>query len=603
MTSGGRSIGIRELDYGEILREKDTGPIATWDRIIANGLKRDAIELDDETLRQLVDMVSDPERLAELIRRVEAQITRPSDMRAHAAVLLRVLARVRDFVDECNPAQVRLILDNIARSLCCLSDDFLSALVVPRDDDGQLAADTDLVPQVIDQMLPGMIAQRTARSVVAHRGATARLASVVRTLVPEPEDRRTVLELARAELNQHPLSSVPGFDDLWARVSVLLQSESDEAFHSHSYDQELDSMDTQAAEMGRIVDDPPERIAEWLETVGDSVVRDLDVQLLIDVLQVETEPERWRDMARLAIAHLDDLVLIGDFFSARRLLEALRAQKTTAEDQYRVSWVIGSIDTLVAEQLLGHLRTHLQTITNYEFEDVMQLGRAVGPSLITSLAEAVASETKPRVRQRLTEMLLGFGAEGRASVDRLMHSPNSGVRRTAVQLLRQFGGNDALSDLTALLDDDEVHVRREAVRAILTAGGERAYAVLEGALVSDRPRVRDAIMHELTTLRDGRATPLFCHIIDHTDHRGATADLYLTAITRLGSLGGPAAIKALASVLHRAEWWAPRRTARLREAAATALAKIGSPNAREVLNEAVSRGSRGVRAAARKATA
>jgi hypothetical protein len=448
-----------------------------------------------------------------------------------------------------------------------------------------------------------MIAQLAARSIAAHRGATARLAEVLRTLVPETEGRRTVLTLTRAELEKHPMSDAPGFEELWTRVSNLLESHSDEAYVSHSYNLELDTVRAQATEMGHVGDDPPERVALWLRTVADGALRGLDVQLLIDILHVETEPDRWRDMARLAITYLDDLVLIGDFASARQLLEALRGQEATAQDPYRVSWVIGSIDTLVADQLLGHLRTHLQTITSEEFDDVMRLGRAVGPSLIGPLAEAVASEPRPRVRQRLTEMLLGYGSEGRSSVDQLMHSSNSGVRRTAVQLLRQFGGNDALPDLTALLNDDEVHVRREAVRAILTVGSDQAYAVLESTLTSNTQRARDAIMHELTTLRDGRATPLFCYIIDHTDYRGAAADLYFTAIGRLGSLGGSDAIEALKSVLFLGDWWAPRRTARLRDAAAQALAKIGTPEARDVLREAASTGPRGVRAAARKATA
>jgi HEAT repeat protein len=219
------------------------------------------------------------------------------------------------------------------------------------------------------------------------------------------------------------------------------------------------------------------------------------------------------------------------------------------------------------------------------------------------LAEAISSEARPRVRQRLTEMLLGYGADGRASVDQLMRSSNAGVRRTAVQLLRQFGDDDALPDLTAMLDDDEANVRREAVRAILTVGTDRAYAVLESALTSNDQRAGDAIMHELTTLRDGRATPLFCYLINHTDPRGTTSELYLTALSRLGSLGGPEAIETLKSALYRGTWWAPRRTARLRNAAAQALAKIEGPEAREVLREAAASGLRGVRAAARKATA
>ena len=601
VTSGGHHLSISELDYGEILREKKSGPEATWDRIIANGLKRDVMTLDEDTLRELVEMAADPDRLAEMSRRVEAQVTRASDVRAHATVLLRVFKRIVEHITENDPQRLPLVLDNIAGALCRLSDDFVSALVVPHGDPNRQSEGSELVSQIAGRMQPEMIAQLAARSIAAHRGATARLAEVLRTLVPEAERRQAVLTLTREALAHHPIANTPGFEELWGRVSALLAGHSDEAYVSPSYDLELDTVRAQATAIGRIAGDPPERVALWLRTVSDAALRGLDVQLLIDIIRIETDPQRWRDMTRLVITYIDDLVLIGDFRSARQLVETLRGQQATPQDPYRVSWVIGAIDTLVAGQMVGHLGAHLQTIMPEEVAEVMRLGRAVGTSLVAPLAEAIAVEERPRVRQRLTEMLLAHGAEGRASVAQLMQSANPGVRRTAVQLLRQFGGNEALPELTALLDDGETPVRHEALRAILAVGTDEAYAVLERALTSGAQRVRDAIMDELTTLRDSRGAPLFCYILRHTDHRGATSALYRIAIARLGSLGGPQAIEALTSVLYRGEWWVPGRTARLRQAAARALAKIGSPEARDALREAAASGARGVRAAARKA--
>jgi len=83
------------------------------------------------------------------------------------------------------------------------------------------------------------------------------------------------------------------------------------------------------------------------------------------------------------------------------------------------------------------------------------------------------------------------------------------------------------------------------------------------------------------------------------DHRGPLTDLYIRAIKALGSLKDPVGIESLAAALHRGEWWAPRRTAALRNATAAALARIGTADAVAVLEQAVASGSRGVRAAAR----
>jgi hypothetical protein len=56
-------------------------------------------------------------------------------------------------------------------------------------------------------------------------------------------------------------------------------------------------------------------------------------------------------------------------------------------------------------------------------------------------------------------------------------------------------------------------------------------------------------------------------------------------------------------VLYRGEWWAPRRTARLRLAAAMALRACGTSEADFVLTEAGLRAPRGARRAAAAALA
>ena len=53
-------------------------------------------------------------------------------------------------------------------------------------------------------------------------------------------------------------------------------------------------------------------------------------------------------------------------------------------------------------------------------------------------------------------------------------------------------------------------------------------------------------------------------------------------------------------MLYSGSLWTPFKTAALRRAAASALKRIGSPEATAVLDEAIAKGSRGVRNAARE---
>jgi HEAT repeat protein len=166
-------------------------------------------------------------------------------------------------------------------------------------------------------------------------------------------------------------------------------------------------------------------------------------------------------------------------------------------------------------------------------------------------------------------------------------------------MMREFGGSEALPDLTELLDDNEPQVQRDAVRAIINVGTTAAFKILEQALATGTTRSREAIMQAISLVRDDRATPLFAYILEHVDHRGALGAVYLRAIESLGSLKDPAGIPPLEDALRKGEWWAPRRTASLRQTAASSLARIGTPEAIAALEKAVAEGSRGVRAAAR----
>ena len=102
--------------------------------------------------------------------------------------------------------------------------------------------------------------------------------------------------------------------------------------------------------------------------------------------------------------------------------------------------------------MMRHIGAHLATIDDAQFERVKAMCLSVGDVLVRPLADALAAEERARPRERLEQVLIGFGAAGRREAERLKSSPNAAVRRTAVYLLREFGGTDALPDLTELLE-------------------------------------------------------------------------------------------------------------------------------------------------------
>jgi HEAT repeat protein len=219
------------------------------------------------------------------------------------------------------------------------------------------------------------------------------------------------------------------------------------------------------------------------------------------------------------------------------------------------------------------------------------------------LAETLSREDRTRSRQHLIGILTSFGAAGRDVVERLMQSPNAAVRRTAVLLLREFGGFDALPQLEAMLHDHEPHVQREATRAIAMMGVEPAYETLVSGLVKGTESVRAALTGVLCSLPLEESSAALAHIVTRAPVTGAMTAVHQRALQRLAGSSGPIVTAALGEALRRGNPLAPLRTRMLRRLAADALARIGTEDATEQLHAAAVGGTWGIRAAVKAALA
>ena len=593
-----RHVELREIDYAEVLRERTGGEAAVWDKVIANCLQGSAFDLDEEGIRELLGIAADSERLSELMASLEASGDSAGGIAPKAAALMRMLRGIVEAVSKTDPDRLEPVLRNMASAVGQCSPDMLLGLMGQREDD----EGPRLVQAVVSRMTDATIASFVARHVVSESAPTDRLALAFQSLVREPEQQQRLLTMAHDDVAASPLGSTEGFESVWNHVAEkLLTSYSDEPFVSDAYGRELSGARTQAIEVEQVHDDPPDRIGAWRGTIATTALRALDLTLVLDLLRIEQDEERWGDLMKPVVGLLEDLLLVGDFDAANQLVSVLVGEAGAAGSvsTTRRQHAMTAIDLLIAGSMMRHTTTHLATIDEAQFERVKAMCVSLGEVLVRPLAEALSVEERPRPRERLTAILLAFGSVGRRTIERLKNSQNPAVRRTAIQLMRQFGGSESLPDLTELLDDNEPQVQREAVRAILNIGTDAAFRILEQALTGGTTRSRDAIMQSIGLVRDERATPLFAYILRHVDHRGALAPIYLRAIESLGVLRDPAGIAPLEETLHKGEWWAPRRTSALRHAAAAALARIGTADALAVLETAASRGSRGIRSAAR----
>ncbi len=600
-TAGGPSIEILEVDYADVLRER-AGDASLDEILDACVLGHPLAEWDEKTRDQMAELLLNDVHLPALAERLELRLAGES-AEAKSAVFLSLLRRVAEQVQDRYPDQLDSVFRRLAEATSRLPADTVAGVLRERDSPEALAGEFNVVGAVVERMSDDMIAGFVARTIIAERSPSARLAEAFQALVPEIDRRRQLLSFARDRVVESPLADEDSFEGMWTRVEGMLESYTDSSFVSEEYARELSGARTAAVDVERVSDDPPERMSAWLATVSDTALRGLDMQLLLDLLRVEADLARWRDVAETVVTHAEDLARAGLLEPALELSDAVATEAAAGHQSLRQAHAVGALERLGNGTLVKHAAAELRSGDEAFAGRVKRLCHAIGPPVIPALAERLATERHDRARLRLREILLGFGPNAREAIQQLLDAPNWEVRRTAAFLLRHFGGTESLESLRPLLSDEEPLVQREAIEGIILDGTEAAFDLLRSVLIGGASsRVRESLIRELSTMRDERSVPMFCYLVRQLDRRRQLR-AYEISIDALGASGGPPAVEALEFAVGAGEWWAPRRTSALKRRAAAALRRIGSSDATQALRRATSHASYFTRRAAKAALA
>jgi hypothetical protein len=597
-SEGETRIELRILDYAELLRAGVRGDAATWETIVASCLGGHATAVDEALVDLLFGVLNDPGRISSVVRAVDARLPAEGTQAESAMVIAELLQAVAQFVSTSTPEQVDNVMSALAEAATRLPVETLAPIVEARGETSRPGL-AQFVQGLLQRISDGSIADLVACEVRAGRGASPRLADAFCGLAPAVDRRSAILALARNTVVQTGGNADPALAQAWQQSEQLLLAYSDKAFVSDAYDTELKRLADRAVDLDKDRTDPPERISAWCGSVDDNGIRLLDSSLLADLMRLQQDAAGWHDLADLVLDRLNFLVVVGDFHAAALLVEALRSQSLHHDNPGIRTAAQEALNHVLTRSTMRHVASHLDTADQSVVQAALRFCLSMGTQGIDSLSEVLSREARSRPRKHLIDILVSFGAAGRQSVEQLRQSPNAAVRRTAVLLLRKFGGQEALPELESLLSDAEPHVQREATRAIAMLGGDAAYAMLIRALARGTGSARSGILGVLWSLPDEDAEQILSYLVVHAPHRGAMWPIRRRAIERLGSRGGRLAVDALAAVLASRQIWSPFRMMAMHRAAVDALAHIGTPDAVAELEAIALDGPRWVRAATR----
>src|SRR5262249_55191774 len=149
-------------------------------------------------------------------------------------------------------------------------------------------------------------------------------------------------------------------------------------------------------------------LPEWIESLGQDNVRQLSVQMLIDLFTIETNPSRAAEIATDMEATAEDLLMSGSYPDALRVVQQL--QKRGA-----VKGAIGSEASRQALDRLGEslaLRETVALIGDVDdgaWKTICGVLAAIGAASVDALKPVVAVEQDSVATQRAEELIVSFG--------------------------------------------------------------------------------------------------------------------------------------------------------------------------------------------------
>jgi hypothetical protein len=226
--------------------------------------------------------------------------------------------------------------------------------------------------------------------------------------------------------------------------------------------------------------------------------------------------------------------------------------------------------------------------------ELIETLRRLDEEAAVALGAALADADDRSARRNLVDGLVAMGEEGLKQAEQMVQDGKDwGVVRNGVVIFGELGGERAVAQLMDTIQHHKSQVRRETISALARIGGEGAVLLLMGRLEDEDEGVRATAARALGNLGSERVVRTLLARLEHEDSEEVLQEI----LRALGQLGDPGAVpaiekKAVGSFMRRPP-------SAVRVAAYRALALIGTPHAKQLIETATEDRDGEVRALAR----
>lgn len=306
--------------------------------------------------------------------------------------------------------------------------------------------------------------------------------------------------------------------------------------------------------------------------------------IIFEILAIEKEREAFQDAAHILGKILDALLTLGEFRKAGDLLKRIYfILKIYDLKDWQVEIIRELIESAGDVPRIERIGRVLEREEGVRLEEVsaflVLLQRSSIKPLINLLGELKNSKTRRVICDALSEI-------GKNAIELFISFIDDRrwfLVRNITYILGRIGQEQALPAIQKAFNHDDVRVRREAVQAFGIIGGPKAVGLLVKALSDDDVRIRSMAATNLGKMGKPAALIPLLEVVQSKEFQKKESSEVKSFFDAIGMVGSNEAIPVLQQILERKSWLGRGTTDELRSGAASALAMIGSPEARAIL--------------------
>ena len=310
------------------------------------------------------------------------------------------------------------------------------------------------------------------------------------------------------------------------------------------------------------------------------------IDILFEILALEKEKEPYQEAADILGKVLDALVTISEFKKASELLKRLNIILKTYELS---NWQIEAIYKLIQNagdevriERIGRILEREEAIRLDEVNEFLVLlqQNSIKP-LIKVLGELKNSKTRRVVCDALSEI-------GKNSIEfftPFMDDRRWYLVRNITYILGRIGKEKAIPYIQKAFNHEDIRVRREAVQALGLIGGPKAVSLLAKDLTDKDARIRAMAAINLGKIGKTIGLAALLEVVRSKDFQKKEAPEMKAFLDAIGMVGSNEALPVLQQLLERKSLFGIGKMEGVRGGAANALATIGTPEARAILEK------------------